>query len=588
MAIFLGIFFLNWFLFLMAWAFGYPISYGISFLLLIVGSFWLGRKLDLKKQILSSINLRTNALLPSPNWFTWGLVSGSAFLVLGVLFSRQYLSFGADGLYSGGSTWGDLAMHLSLISHFAVNPKVVWNFSLLDHASLTYPFMIDFYSSLLWRTGLSLRASLLWPTFLLLFSLLQLFYFLVWRFFKNNVAAVVSFCTFFLAASFNGQFIFWSTWRSSGLSMIQFIGSLPVDFSNLPAKGLSFAGFIGNLFLPERGFLLALPLFFLVLIIWQMDFEYNLNWGWFAFVGILIGLTPLVHDHTFIILITLAFLLTLWSGKNYKKWLLSFILAAGLALPQFYWQMSKNFSSHFSSFYFGWMRTSGENFFVFWWQNWGPILVILFLTTAYYLFKKTKTIFEKIFLILMLFFLATNVYIFQPNNFDNIKLLIYVYLGLVLALAYFLSLIWRFWWGQWVTILGICLLTFTGVLSLIRQFQMSYLFISNDAYSFAQSVDQNVPVSDLVVTDGLHNNPVPVLTGRNILSGYDGWLYSYGLNSTKYQTIASDIFAGINAQALIKENQIKYLAAGPSDFLVVEPQYQLIAQTGAWRLFKVQ
>lgn len=585
-AIFLGIFFLNWVIFLAAWAFGYSISYGISFFLLIVGIFWIGRKLVLKKSLLGLDSPKNSQ--PSPNWLTWALVTWPALSVIGIIFSHQYLSSGLGGLYSGGSTWGDLAMHLSLISHFTVNQKVVWNFSLLDHASLTYPFMIDFYTSLLWRTGLSLRAALLWPSFLLLFSLIQLFYFMVWRFFKSNSATVIAFYTFFLAGSFYGQFNFWSVWKNSGQSLIQFVGSLPTDFSNLPEKGLNFASFIGNLLLPERGFLFAMPLFFLVLIIWQMDYEYNLSWGWFALVGVLIGLTPLTHDHTFIILITLSFLLMLWRRREHQKWLLSFILTVGLAWPQFYWQMSKNFSNHFSSFYFGWMRESGENFFVFWWQNWGPIFIILFLTSAYFLFKKQKNIFEKIFLILMLFFLATNVYIFQPNNFDNIKLLIYVYLGVTLALAYYLSLIWRFWWGRWVIVLGVCLLSFTGIFSLIRQFQMSYLFMSNDSYAFAQKVDQIVPVSDLVVTNGSHDNPIPVLTGRNILSGYDGWLYSYGLNYTKYQTAASDIFAGIKPQTLIKQNGIKYLAAGPSDSLVVEPEYQLIAETNGWRLFQVQ
>ena len=60
------------------------------------------------------------------------------------LLSTHMLGQKADGLYSGGSTWGDLAWHLSMISNFAQRGSgAVKENPIFPGDKLSYPFVPD-------------------------------------------------------------------------------------------------------------------------------------------------------------------------------------------------------------------------------------------------------------------------------------------------------------------------------------------------------------------------------------------------------------------------------------------------------------
>src|SRR5215469_12752602 len=64
------------------------------------------------------------------------------------LLSTHMLANKADGLYSGGSTWGDLAWHLSMISNFAQRGAVaVRENPIFPGTRLSYPFAPDLISA---------------------------------------------------------------------------------------------------------------------------------------------------------------------------------------------------------------------------------------------------------------------------------------------------------------------------------------------------------------------------------------------------------------------------------------------------------
>jgi hypothetical protein len=76
------------------------------------------------------------------------------------LLSTHMLAQKADGLYSGGSTWGDLAWHLSMISNFAQRGSAaVRENPIFPGSRLSYPFVPDLISALLVRRGINLQAS---------------------------------------------------------------------------------------------------------------------------------------------------------------------------------------------------------------------------------------------------------------------------------------------------------------------------------------------------------------------------------------------------------------------------------------------
>ena len=85
-------------------------------------------------------------------------------LVFGVLFgnllSSHMLCQKAGGLYSGGSTWGDLAWHLSMVSNFAERGWVaVRENPIFPGTRLSYPFLPDLLSAWLVRSERSFRRS---------------------------------------------------------------------------------------------------------------------------------------------------------------------------------------------------------------------------------------------------------------------------------------------------------------------------------------------------------------------------------------------------------------------------------------------
>ncbi len=48
---------------------------------------------------------------------------------------------------SAGASWGDIALHTSLIASLSRDVFPSLQFSLLDGYKLTYPFLIDFFSA---------------------------------------------------------------------------------------------------------------------------------------------------------------------------------------------------------------------------------------------------------------------------------------------------------------------------------------------------------------------------------------------------------------------------------------------------------
>ena len=46
----------------------------------------------------------------------------------------------------------------------------------------------------------------------------------------------------------------------------------------------------------------------------------------------------------------------------------------------------------------------------------------------------------------------------------------------------------------------------------------------------ADWVRQNTPADAIFAVADEHNSPVPTLSGRRVMSGYPGWLWTYGLS----------------------------------------------------------
>jgi len=85
---------------------------------------------------------------------------------------------------------------------------------------------------------------------------------------------------------------------------------------------------------------------------------------------------------------------------------------------------------------------------------------------------------------------------------------------------------------------GICILS--GTFSLVREAFSSFRLFSNRDLEIADFVRTHTSPQAIFLTSDFHNNPISALAGRNIVMGYEGWLWSHGID---YQERAEDIRA---------------------------------------------
>ena len=95
---------------------------------------------------------------------------------------------------------------------------------------------------------------------------------------------------------------------------------------------------------------------------------------------------------------------------------------------------------------------------------------------------------------------------------------------------------------------------------MIREAVSSIRLFSIDDLKVAEFVQQHTPADAIFLTSDFHNNPISVLAGRNIVMGYEGWLWSHGID---YQKRAADIrelfLISENFDHLVKKYQIDYI-----------------------------
>src|SRR5260221_4943158 len=246
---------LTWFSYLFASSFGFSVGMPIAILILL-GCIIAGTRF--KRISPTPIHFsKTGVFLYIAHTLFWSVL----FLFL---LNTHMLQQKSDGIYSGGNTWGDLALHATFIEKFASQPKPELTSPIYAQEKTTYPFLFDFYTSLLYRYGLSIQLSLIASSGLFLFVFLQLSYFFIYRVVKSHLASFL-FPFIFLLNGGVGVYYFFTDWMASGKSFLQFLYSMPIGYANLFAQHIYWSNLIADYLLPQRSFIPSLGLFTLFL-----------------------------------------------------------------------------------------------------------------------------------------------------------------------------------------------------------------------------------------------------------------------------------------------------------------------------------
>ena len=579
------------------------------------------------------------ALRPVPRglWRWWLGTTVPLSALLGYLASTHFLRPLPGGVWtSAGSTWGDLPLHASLAARFAQQSRFEWGFPLLAGAPMTYPFLPDLWSGLLHRGGASLRWALLAPTLVLLLALVQLLFFVGWRATRRRGGAALCSLLVLFDGGVAGLPISWRELQASGLPPLDFLRTMKHDFAHVPAINLRFSNLVCDALLPQRGMLAGMGALLVAVLLlrgtWERERVRKASRrsplaGSLVAAGVLLGLLPFVHVHTFLVLAGVMAWMAVarwrqdvgWGVRGGERdrgggregggsglrqrgrggargWGVALGLGLLLAAPQLGWQLGHANTRSFSHWHLGWMTEPGESPWAFWLRNLGILLPFL-ATSPWWLHRwPARGFWLHLLAPCLALFAVANLYLFQPHAYDNLKLLFYAYLAVALGSARLLAS----WWRRrrmLRPLAAACVLLATGggVLSLAREATLRWPLLDGDEVALGMTLRHRTPADSRFLTGDRHNHPVPMVAGRRIVLGYRGWLWTYGFDTGAVLEDVEAIYRGAaTAPALLRRYGVDYVVVGPPErqaFSVDEAffaaRYPLLLARGGYHVYSV-
>ena len=253
-------------------------------------------------------------------------------------------------------------------------------------------------------------------------------------------------------------------------------------------------------------------------------------------------------------------------NRSWKRlaftWGIFLIVVLIFALPQlFMWTFSQASGDNFVRSHFNWSN-NGDQYIVFYLKNLGLPFVLLLLSSFV---VSTRNL--KIGAPYLLIWFVAELAAFQPNDYDNNKLL---FVGAVficgIAADALVQIYERYGAVYWcsaigkagVVLLGACLLfvsAISGFLTMGREWVSDYELYTASAVKACRYIEDETTPWDVILTSTAHNSPVPALTGRSIVCGSSSFLYYHGLN---YQQNEQDVETMYTSPASAKELFRKY------------------------------
>lgn len=487
------------------------------------------------------------------------------------------------GLTAGSiASWADGALHLSLISYFSYTTLTPDNLPVYYHHPLAYPFLVNWLTALLVRLGLPLITSYTFMGLILSLLFIYLLYRFYFYFQPQPLTALIS-STIFLC--------------SGGLGFIWFLQNLifpPLttpstllesEYTNMAAQHIGWINVVTSEFLPQRAFLLGIS-FGLLLLIFSyrtLAIKQSLPYKTYFFFGLAYGLLPIIHPHTMIalspLIITICF--SMLKRRQLTQLVIFCLTILSISLPLIHLFVLSGSGISQIRFYPGWLAKSySVNWLWFWFLNWGIFPLVSLLGLKY------LNTFQKIFIFpFTLVFIAANLFLFQAYDWDNSKLLTWVYL--VFSAPAGLLITKLFSQPTPRQIIGLILFIttiFSGSLDIIRvtnYSRRSIPMLSTEEINLSNWINQHTPTESIWLTASNHNHPVPVLTGRQIIMGYPGWLWSYGIDYSTTQSRIQSIFQGTpEATYWINYFSIDYVVIGPHETSQFQPNLDFFSSTG--------
>ncbi len=579
----------------------------------------------------TSQTLKRNLLKPNGRNVGYALFYIAAAAILWRVFDRAMIE-SPEGLATGVlNNFGDLPFHISVITSFAFGNNFPPEDPTYAGVHFTYPFITDFVSAIFVRCGASLRQSMFLENFVIAFSFVGLLHRWALELLRNRLAAIVTPMLVLLNGGF-GWLLLWTEMKRSDTGLIGALKALPPSVTVIPETTWRWGNAVSTLLIPQRGMLLGLALAMIVFTQWWLSEEkveevkkvsgkskkaqkrnavalsatpvsqfpffpfLPSQWRMMA-AGLVAGTLPLVHAHSFMVVMLVAACLALLQ-RRWRDWIVFFCFASLLALPQIWWSTHNSAvdAKTFFEWHFGWDR-GNEDAVWFWLKNTGIFIPLIVLAVLWrgknYLVPRRLLIYYFPF---TLCFIIPNVIKLAPWVWDNIKVLYYWWLASAPLVALLLARLWQQRGIKRPVALALFVLVIlAGSLDVVSIMTRSTKFGVFDelGIAFAEIIKQRTDPRSLIVHAPVHNHPA-FLAGRRSLLGYPGHIWTHGLEYAPRESEIKRIYAGgPDAEALLRKYRASYVVVGPlernASFVNDQffTRFTRVGEAGDYRLYKI-
>src|SRR5258706_4604619 len=190
-------------------------------------------------------------------------------IVMWLVFSRAMFEK-PDGIYTGVlNNYGDLPFHLSVITRFAFGQNFPPEDPTFAGARFTYPFMTDFVSAMFVRAGATLGDSLFIENYFVGVALVGVLHRFGQKLLRNRTAAILTPVLVILNGCLGWAMLFSDVNKTDG-GVFHVLRHIPHSYTILPevADGWRWGNAVTSLLVPQRGFLLGIPLAVIVFTEW--------------------------------------------------------------------------------------------------------------------------------------------------------------------------------------------------------------------------------------------------------------------------------------------------------------------------------
>jgi hypothetical protein len=566
-------------------------------------------------------------------------------VLLWFVFDRAMFEL-PDGIYTGvQNNYGDLPFHLSIITGFADGANFPPEDPTFAGARFTYPFLTDFIAACFVRAGATLRQALMLENYVLALAFMGVLHRFTLKLTRDWVAGLIAPAL----VLFSGGLGFWHIWndpRWADKGLFGILMDLPQQYTITPDTGYRWGNSLTTLLIPQRGILLGFPLALIVFTVWwtlvsdagtrgrgdaakskEDDKRRKLGkkraresaahprvaasprprvsaMHRMAAAGAVAGLLPLVHAHSFVVVMVVGAGVALLTGfKDWRAWAIFFAGAVTIAAPQMWWATrgSSVRASDFFGWHLGWDHGE-ENVLRFWFKNTGLFIPLL---AAALLWRErdgraTKPLVP---LSLLLFylpftlcFIIPNVIKLAPWVWDNIKVIYYWFLASVPLVALFLARLMRGSWAARATAVALLVtLTLAGALDVwsVASRAAEFRIFDADGVTFAETVKGVTRPRATILHEPTFDTPI-FLTGRRSVMGYPGHIGSHGISyDDRWRDIKRIYAGGRDAENLLAKYNVEFVVVGPHerrDAPVNDAffsRFELVGETGEYRLYKI-